>query len=815
MAEEIKCPHCGKPVPPGTPGGLCPECMVKVGIGSEAGTAAAGSKRPAPAPPSPEAIARHFPQLEIIELLGSGGMGAVYKARQREIDRLVALKILPSEAAGDPGFAERFTREARALARLNHPNIVALYHFGHVNGLHYFIMEYVDGLNLRQLEQAGRLSPREALQIIPQICEALQFAHDEGIVHRDIKPENVLLDKKGRVKIADFGLARILGHEPEDFRLTRAREVMGTPHYMAPEQVEKPQSVDHRADIYSLGVVFYEMLTGELPLGKFLPPSQKVQIDVRLDDIVLRALEKEPGRRYQHASEVKTDMETIMTKPPAGTADTASALPGSGVRPAQSWRRSIVPVAAGLLVLLAIGLAWVWKKGHAFGPSKPGTASLSPGTNANPAVAGTPVEGGRWYYVSGEIRSPGRHAYDSRITLLQAITSAGDFTDFADKERVKLTSADGHSQIVNCLKALDDPSLDLGLQPGDTIYVPRRAEYGAGPTSASPGTNAGVADAAEREVFARLLARRRAELGAGPTAPSPGTNANMADAAEREVLARLLARRYGIAPPTSRPKAPETPEQAFARRYGLRPSAPVPPSNAPASFPAAANGTAPLSYQWNFATNGNPEVTTPDSPSNVNFRVVATGTNPLSYQWYHAPHDTTGVTNPGPEGLILTRLAPLYLKLSLDGVAPILGSVRYLISVENEAAASPPRRLKRVYHCSLRPNASFSSSNEVFTLREVKGSADNPTPILELNDTKERVSLSLGHPYQGVEGYAADLRYGPESKTWALRRVGEVLSFGGDEYEIIAITQTAVVLRQISNNKTWAVEYEGGAATQP
>jgi hypothetical protein len=232
--------------------------------------------------------------------------------------------------------------------------------------------------------------------------------------------------------------------------------------------------------------------------------------------------------------------------------------------------------------------------------------------------------------------------------------------------------------------------------------------------------------------------------------------------------------------------------------------------HAPSNPPAAANRTVPLSYQWNFATNGNPEVTTPDLPSNVNFSIVATGTNPLSDQWYHAPHDTTGVTNPGPEGLFISKLTPLYLKLSLDGVAPILGSVRYLISVENDAAASPPRRVKRVYHYSLRPNASFSSSNEVFTLREVKGSADNPTPILELNDTKERVSLSLGHPYQGVEGYAADLRYEPESKTLALRRVGEVLSFGGDDYEIIAITRTEVVLRQKSNNKTWAVEYDAG-----
>jgi serine/threonine protein kinase len=137
--------------------------------------------------------------------------------------------------------------------------------------------------------------------IVPQICEALQFAHDEGIVHRDIKPENILLDKKGRVKIADFGIAKILGRE-QDVAITETGGAIGTPHYMAPEQMEKPTTVDHRADIFSLGVVFYEMLTGELPLGKFAPPSCKVEVDVRLDDVVLRALEKDPERRYQHAS---------------------------------------------------------------------------------------------------------------------------------------------------------------------------------------------------------------------------------------------------------------------------------------------------------------------------------------------------------------------------------------------------------------------------------------------------------------------------------------------------------------------------------
>jgi len=288
-------------------------------------------------PPALETIARLFPQLEVLSLLGAGGMGAVYKARQPALDRFVALKVLPAGGAEGANFAERFNREARALARLNHPNIVAVYEFGHVEGLHFFLMEYVDGANLRQLEKAARLAPREALQLIPQICDALQYAHDEGVVHRDIKPENVLVDRKGRVKIADFGLAKILGREAESLRLTDEGQVMGTPHYMAPEQVARPLTVDHRADIYSLGVVLYEMLTGDLPIGKFPPPSshaRALQVDVRFDEVVLRALENDPERRYQNASEVKTRVENI-----AGGADPKAAAPASSVRPLTTGRK--------------------------------------------------------------------------------------------------------------------------------------------------------------------------------------------------------------------------------------------------------------------------------------------------------------------------------------------------------------------------------------------------------------------------------------------------------------------------------------------
>jgi serine/threonine protein kinase len=172
------------------------------------------------APLPVEEVARLFPQLEITGLIGAGGMGAVYRARQPALDRQVALRILPPHGSAGVSFAERFNREARALAKLNHPNIVAVHEFGQVQGLHFFIMEFVDGANLRQLEKTRRLSLREALQIVPQICAVLQYAHDEGVVHRDIKPENVLVDRKGRVKIADFGLAKILGLEGESLRLT-------------------------------------------------------------------------------------------------------------------------------------------------------------------------------------------------------------------------------------------------------------------------------------------------------------------------------------------------------------------------------------------------------------------------------------------------------------------------------------------------------------------------------------------------------------------------------------------------------------------
>jgi len=316
------------------------------------------TKRP-PEPPLPPAeVAKLFPHLEIIGFLGRGGMGAVYQARQPRLDRLVALKILSPEKQGDAQFAERFEREARALARLNHSNIVAVYDSGEVQGRYYLLMEFVDGLTLRQLLRTRRMAPEEALAIVPHICEALQYAHDQGIVHRDIKPENILIDQQGRVKIADFGIAKMLGPQREDQALTAGGQVVGTPHYMAPEQVEHPRTVDHRADIYSLGVVFYEMLTGELPLGRFPPPSARgrgMTIDVRLDEVVLKALEKEPERRYQQANMVKTDVETIAAQPANRPAVVPPANTQSTRRPSAQRARNLAIAVVATLALLAAG----------------------------------------------------------------------------------------------------------------------------------------------------------------------------------------------------------------------------------------------------------------------------------------------------------------------------------------------------------------------------------------------------------------------------------------------------------------------------
>ena len=304
MDNSPFCERCGTRLPGvGELAGLCPNCLLEAGQ-----NAATVAFEESPEPTLDE-VRGWFPQLEIESRIGRGGMGVVYRARQTRLDRPVALKVLAPELSTDPRFAERFEREARALARLTHPAVVTVHDFGEVDGRFYLVMEFVEGTTVRQLMRAG-IEPTHAMDLVPKICEGLQYAHEQGVVHRDIKPENILVDREGNPKIADFGLAKLAGRNG-DATLTRPSQVMGTLHYMAPEQMKDPQAVDHRADIYSLGVMLYEMLTSELPVGRFPPPSRHKGVDGRLDDVVGKALESEPSDRYQSARDVQTDVEGI------------------------------------------------------------------------------------------------------------------------------------------------------------------------------------------------------------------------------------------------------------------------------------------------------------------------------------------------------------------------------------------------------------------------------------------------------------------------------------------------------------------------
>ncbi len=302
-------------------------------------------------PPTPEELAKLLPQYRIESLLGRGGMGAVYKGVQAALERPVAIKLLPAELAGDGDFLVRFQREARTLAKLQHPGIVTVHDFGQTSEGHlYFVMEFVDGTDLQHILKGPGLQPAQAFEMIAQICDALFYAHGQGVIHRDIKPANILVTKAGRAKVADFGLARPITEDTGG--LTATNVIMGTPDYMAPEQRSGVGHADHRADIFALGVMLYEMLTGQRPTGAFQPPSHRVQVDVRIDEVVLKALQQEPDRRYQQASEMKVDVDRIRTTPP------------EKVKPV-GGRRSVAALIAAAVAILGIVL---W---FAFGKKEP------------------------------------------------------------------------------------------------------------------------------------------------------------------------------------------------------------------------------------------------------------------------------------------------------------------------------------------------------------------------------------------------------------------------------------------------------------
>ncbi|RYD24852.1 MAG: serine/threonine protein kinase, partial [Verrucomicrobiaceae bacterium] len=266
-------------------------------------------------PPTAEELSSMLPQFEIRHLIAVGGMGAVYGGVQKALDRPVALKILPPEAARDSSAIERFRTEGKAMARLTHINIPTVYDFDVQGGHCYLVMEFVDGWNVHQLIQRGQMTPALALDLLGQVCDALTFAHRCGIMHGDIKPSNLLVNRQGVLKLADFGLAQLLDHAGRG--PGGEWTPMGTPEYAAPELWDPQGRMDERSDLYSLGAVFYEMLTGAPPTGEFQLPAARLNLDRRVDAIIAGCMKADPAQRFQTAAEVHRQLDAIQEKPAA------------------------------------------------------------------------------------------------------------------------------------------------------------------------------------------------------------------------------------------------------------------------------------------------------------------------------------------------------------------------------------------------------------------------------------------------------------------------------------------------------------------
>jgi len=314
-----------------------------------------------------EELADLFPEFEIGERLGAGGMGVVFRARQKSLDRSVAIKILNPKLLGDPEFEERFEREAKTMAMLSHPNIVGIHDFGVRGDYHFLVMEHVEGRDLQKLIQSGTLETVLAFSIIRQICEALHHAHENGVVHRDVKPGNILVGRDAVARIGDFGLARIL-QPTTDISLTMPNTGMGTPAYMAPEQLTDARSSDARSDIFALGVVVYEMLTGSTPSGNFpAPTSRWARRNRRLDEVILRTLDPDPAKRPSDPREISK----IIAKPE---------LPDPLERSGDEDKRWPI-LLAFILILVLAGAVWI---GLSKRNPAPGISSLTPSQIVEP-----------------------------------------------------------------------------------------------------------------------------------------------------------------------------------------------------------------------------------------------------------------------------------------------------------------------------------------------------------------------------------------------------------------------------------------------
>ena len=248
---------------------------------------------------------------ELMALIGVGGMGVVYKAKTLDDGKMVALKVLYCDYLRKADFVARFEREARTLLRLDNPNIIKILGSGQQDGIYYLATELIEGVTLAQRLRSGDIDFKDVIRIMTQVCSAIAYAHRQGIIHRDIKPANIVLSN-GSVKVLDFGLAHLTGGDSQFSSLTRTDLAMGTLNYLSPEQRMNAKAVDERSDIFSLGVVFYEMLTDSLPLGSFVPPSKTGgRIPAKCDRVVEKSLNVIPAQRYQRVEEILKELQLL------------------------------------------------------------------------------------------------------------------------------------------------------------------------------------------------------------------------------------------------------------------------------------------------------------------------------------------------------------------------------------------------------------------------------------------------------------------------------------------------------------------------
>jgi eukaryotic-like serine/threonine-protein kinase len=353
------CSTCGLELPGTELGGRCPHCLLRLALPDANGS---GGARHDCLPPINR---RFFGSYEIIEEISRGGMGVVYKARQLQINRLVALKMIQSGHLASAEAHLRFRMEAEAVARLDHPHIVSLHETGEVNGIHFYSMNLVEGETLaaRMARSSSPIANRENIRLLAQVCRAVHYAHQRGVLHRDLKPSNILIDARGEPHVADFGLAKMLEH---DSGLTYTESVLGSPNYMAPEQAQgHSRQISTAADIYGLGAILYELLTGHPPFqaetaietvrlvtAEEPKPPRKVRprADADLETICLKCLQKEPGARYGSAEALAEDLERWLNGLPI------RARPPGFLGTIWRWSRRHRAVALlGLSLILALG----------------------------------------------------------------------------------------------------------------------------------------------------------------------------------------------------------------------------------------------------------------------------------------------------------------------------------------------------------------------------------------------------------------------------------------------------------------------------